>query len=189
MRGEEVRMRVVAGTAKGLHLDAPKGRDVRPTADRVREALFSSLGERVRGAAVLDLFGGTGALAIEALSRGAASAVIAEQNPRTADVIAQNLERTRLAERARIVRGDALKALPRLASQGQRFDLVFIDPPYASDLAERALSGLAEHGLLADGATVVVERERRKVLPEVPGLAVSAEKAYGDTALTFFERA
>lgn len=181
-------MRVVAGTAKGLRLDAPKGRDVRPTADRVREALFSSLGDRLRGAAVLDLFGGTGALAIEALSRGAASAVVVELNPRTADVIAANLSRTGLARLARLLRGDALKTIPRLAAEGARFDVAFLDPPYAGDLAERALRALIDHGVLAEGGIAVVEHPKRSALPEIAGARVVAERRYGDTALTWFAR-
>jgi 16S rRNA (guanine966-N2)-methyltransferase len=181
-------MRVVAGTAKGLHLDVPPGRDVRPTADRVREALFSSLGERVRGARVLDLFGGSGALAIEALSRGAASAVIVELNRRTADVIDGNLARAGLAGGARLVRGDALKAISRLASAGLAFDVAFLDPPYASDLAARALAALIAAGLLAAGGIAVVEHDKRRSIETPPGLSVLAVKTYGDTALTIYAR-
>jgi 16S rRNA (guanine966-N2)-methyltransferase len=179
-------MRVVAGTAKGLHLDVPKGRDVRPTADRVREALFSSLGERVRGARVLDLFGGTGALAIEALSRGAASAMIVELDRRTAEFIEANVARTGFADRAKLVRGDALKAISRLGSTGAKFDLAFLDPPYASDLAERALAALVANGLLAEGGVAVMEHERRSAPPAIDGARVVAQKTYGDTALTTF---
>lgn len=181
-------MRVVAGTARGLRLDVPPGRDVRPTADRVREALFSSLGERVRGARVLDLFGGSGALAIEALSRGAGSAVIVELARRAADAIAANLARTGLGGGARLIRGDALRAVPALAAEGLAFDLAFLDPPYKGDLAARALAAVAEHGLLAAGGLAIVEHDRRARVDPPEGLVEASVRMYGDTALTLLAR-
>jgi 16S rRNA (guanine(966)-N(2))-methyltransferase RsmD len=181
-------MRVVAGSARGLRLDVPAGREVRPTADRVREALFSALGGRVPGARVLDLFGGSGALAVEALSRGAAHAVIVELQRRPAAAIAANLERTGLAERARIVRNDALRAIPALADERLVFDIVFLDPPYAGDLAARALAAVLDRGLLAADGIAVVERERRRPFAAPEGVRVVAEKSYGDTALTYLSR-
>jgi 16S rRNA (guanine(966)-N(2))-methyltransferase RsmD len=154
----------------------------------VREALFSSLGARVAGAAVLDLFGGSGALGIEALSRGAASAVIVERDRRAADVIAANLARTGLAAQARLVRGDALAALRGLAARNDVFDVVFIDPPYRSDLAARALGAIVELGLLAADGVVVVEHDKRAPAPPADGLLPYAERSYGDTRLTYLAR-
>jgi len=181
-------MRVVAGVAKGLRLDVPPGREVRPTADRVREAMFSSLGARVRGASVLDLFGGSGALGIEALSRGAALAVIVELHKRTAEVIAANLARTGLGERARLVRGDALRAIPMLAAERLAFDVVFLDPPYAGDLAARALEAVLDRGLLAPEGVAVVEHDKRRPFVGPASVCVLAEKTYGDTAVTYLVR-
>jgi 16S rRNA (guanine966-N2)-methyltransferase len=178
-------MRVVAGVARGLRLDVPPGRDVRPTADRVREALFSSLGARVHGAVVLDLFGGSGALGIEALSRGASLAVIVEIDRRAADAIDGNLARTGLAGGARLIRGDALAVIPALAVERLAFDVAFLDPPYAGDLAARALAAVIERGLLAPGGVAVVEHQRRASVAAPAGLCVAAVKRYGDTALTY----
>jgi 16S rRNA (guanine966-N2)-methyltransferase len=181
-------MRVVAGTARGLRLDVPPGREVRPTADRVREAMFSALGERVHGATALDLFGGSGALGIEALSRGAALAVIVELKRRAAEVIAANIARTGQNERARLIRGDAMKVIPSLAAEGLVFDLVFVDPPYAGDLAVRALAAVVEAGLLGEGGVAVVEHDRRNPFAAPAGLRIASLKTYGDTALTCLSR-
>jgi len=181
-------MRIVAGIAKGIRLDVPPGRDVRPTADRVREAMFSSLGARVPGSSVLDLFGGSGALGIEALSRGAALAVIVEHHRRAADVIAANLARAGLGERARLVRGDALRAIPALAAERLAFEVVFVDPPYAGDLAARAIEAVFDRGLLAPEGIAVVEHDKRRPFSCASALRVAAEKTYGDTALTYLTR-
>jgi 16S rRNA (guanine966-N2)-methyltransferase len=181
-------MRVVAGIAKGMRLDVPPGREVRPTADRVREALFSSLGARVHAANVLDLFGGSGALGIEALSRGAALAVIVELHKRTAAVVAANLSRTGLGDRARLIRGDALKVIPALAAERLVFDVAFLDPPYASDLAARSLAAVVDHGLLAPEGVAVVEHDKHDTVAESAGLHVTSVKTYGDTALTYLTR-
>lgn len=179
-------MRVIAGTAGGQRLDAPPGRDVRPTADRVREALFASLAEHVVGARVLDLYAGSGALAVEALSRGAATAVLVERDTRAAAVARANLQRTRLADRAEIVRDRAERfcRTPR----GGPFDVVLADPPYAVPLADvyDLLADLAAAGALTPGVRVVVERDRRD--PDLdrdppPFLALDRVRSYGDTVL------
>jgi 16S rRNA (guanine966-N2)-methyltransferase len=123
-------MRVIAGSAKGFGLAAPKHLGLRPTPERVKEAIFSSLAARVPGARVLDLFAGTGAFGIEALSRGAESAVFVEKDGRAMALVAENLRKTRLGERARMFRDDARHAIEVLAREGAAFDLVFADPPY-----------------------------------------------------------
>ncbi|MGH8902913.1 MAG: 16S rRNA (guanine(966)-N(2))-methyltransferase RsmD [Egibacteraceae bacterium] len=180
-------MRVIAGSAKGRRLRAPRGRAVRPTSDRVREALFSSLGDRIPGASVLDLFAGSGALGIEALSRGAGRAVLVERDPRAVAVIDENLERTGLAGRAQVVRDDAARFCQ---APGTAFDVVFADPPYLLQTAAvYALLGdlVAAGGLVRDGA-VVVERSRldptsRAVVPL--GLVLARTATYGDTVLHY----
>jgi 16S rRNA (guanine966-N2)-methyltransferase len=168
-------VRVVAGEFKGRPLRAPRGMRTRPTADRVREALFSTLGD-VSGARVLDLYAGTGALGIEALSRGAASAVFVERDPRAAATIAANLRSLGLDERVRRV--DALRFIAR--AQGT-FDLVFCDPPY--DSVPRIAGPLAERlpPLLAGGARIVTESDKRMPL-ELP-FPLLAERTYGDTRI------
>ncbi|QEC48657.1 16S rRNA (guanine(966)-N(2))-methyltransferase RsmD [Baekduia soli] len=175
-------MRVIAGRLGGRRLQAPPGEGTRPTSDRVREALFSALGP-LDGEAVLDLYAGSGALAIEALSRGAGTAVLVERDPRAVAVIRRNLEGLGLAgEDVRVRRRDALKALQNAREAGETYDLVFIDPPYrlAAGLGPQLASALA--GVLRPDARVVGESDRRHVL-ELPGLTTTFERRYGDTLL------
>jgi 16S rRNA (guanine(966)-N(2))-methyltransferase RsmD len=156
---------------------------VRPSADRVREALFARLGD-LEGAVVLDLFAGTGALGIEAVSRGATRVVFVERSPASAACLRRNLASLELGEEARLLREDVARALRRLGREGQRFDLVLLDPPYAEgEVLERALAGLVAERLLAAGATVVVERGRRHPVAPVAGLAPVDERRYGDTVV------
>ncbi|MGA9876507.1 MAG: 16S rRNA (guanine(966)-N(2))-methyltransferase RsmD [Solirubrobacteraceae bacterium] len=176
-------MRVIAGRLGGRRLTAPPGRGTtRPTSDRVREALFSMLGE-LDGAVVLDLFAGTGALGIEALSRGAERVVFVERDRAALRALRENLARLGLAEpEARMRAGDALAALRAARKRGETYDLVFVDPPYAHtrDLGDE-LSALLP-GLLAPGARVVVESDRRAPA-ELP-LRVVQQRRYGDTTIT-----
>lgn len=185
-------MRVVAGSRGGRRLSAPPGHGTRPTSDRVREAVFSSLGDRVPRAHVLDLYAGTGALGIEALSRGAATATFVEEDRRTTEVIRRNLAELDLRDRAVVVRGSC--ATFCRAPAGGPFGLVLMDPPYA--VALRDLLGLlrALHaaGALAAQTRVVVERSRRDPALagsgepgiDLPGfLAFDRARSYGDTVI------
>jgi 16S rRNA (guanine966-N2)-methyltransferase len=175
-------LRIVGGEARGRLLRAVPGRGTRPTADRVRQSLFDTLGQRMDGLRVLDLYAGTGALALEALSRGAAHAVLVESDPRACAVISRNLADLGYGDRARLVRGELPGALRGL--RGGRFDLVFSDPPYALRAAQATLDGLAENGLLETGARVVLEMDRREADPvPPPPLAPEDERRYGDTRL------
>jgi 16S rRNA (guanine966-N2)-methyltransferase len=175
-------MRVVAGRLGGRRLQAPPGEGTRPTSDRVREALFSALGP-LDGEVVLDLFAGSGALAIEALSRGAGRAVLVEHDARAAAVIRSNLEALGVgAEEAVVRRRDALRAVRDAREAGESYDLVFIDPPYrlAAGLGPELADALAP--VLAQGARVVGESDRRTPL-ELPGLTTTFDRRYGDTLL------
>jgi 16S rRNA (guanine966-N2)-methyltransferase len=175
-------MRVIAGRLGGRRLKAPRGHVTRPTTDRVREALFSMLAD-VAGARVLDLFAGTGALGIEALSRGAAHAVFVERSRHALAALRANLLDLEIgAEQAEVRPGDALAALQSARERGETYDLVFLDPPYerARELGE-ALAGILP-ALLAPNARVVVEADRRNPA-ELP-LAVEALRRYGDTTIT-----
>lgn len=166
---------------------APKGRAVRPTADRVRESVFGILGSRVKGAGVLDLFAGTGALGLEALSRGALSAVLVEQDPAAFSVLRRNVETLR-AERAEVLMMDYRRALRHLKSRGRRFRLVFLDPPYGKGLASRAAEEMESCGVALPGATVVVEESAREAVPPMPpGWEIADDRRYGDTRVIFFE--
>jgi len=173
-------MRVTGGRLGGRRLVAPPS-GVRPTADRVREALFARLTD-LDGVCVLDLYAGTGALGIEALSRGAERAVFVERSNASLSALRRNLRTLELDAYARVVRGDVRGALRRLAGEELRFDLVLADPPYGDPVAA-PLALLVSGGLLAPGATVVVERSRRHPLPAVVGLVSHGSRRYGDTEL------
>lgn len=175
-------MRIVGGELRSRRLARPP-EGVRPTTDRVRESLFARLGD-LRGVRVLDLFAGTGALAIEALSRGAEAAVLVDHSARSLNAIRENLASLGLESRARVIRGDAAKTSRRLRGTG-RFDLVFLDPPYDSAQVGPALAALVEADLLAPDATVVVESPKRHALAPVAGLTVRDARTYGDTRLTW----
>jgi 16S rRNA (guanine966-N2)-methyltransferase len=175
-------MRVIAGEHGGRRLRTPAGTRTRPTAERVREALFSMLGE-LEGARVLDLFAGSGALGIEALSRGAAGAVFVERDPAALGALAANLKALGLtAPAAEIRRAQARTALRAARAGGETYDLIFVDPPYGDAQAwEGELAG-ALPPLLSPGGRVVVESDRRR--PLRLALAVVRERRYGDTSIT-----
>jgi 16S rRNA (guanine966-N2)-methyltransferase len=176
-------VRVIAGTFGGRRLHAPRGRATRPTSERVREALFSALGE-LRREDVLDLFAGTGALAIEALSRGAATAVLVERDPRALVALRANLAELGIPpEQAQVRREDALRALRTARERSETYDLVFVDPPYRDAGALGRELAVALPLLLAPRARVVVESDRRSV-PLDLGLAVELQRRYGDTVVT-----
>lgn len=173
-------MRVITGTARGRRLGELKGEATRPTTDKVKEAVFSAIQFQVQGARVLDLFAGTGQLGIEALSRGAEHAVFVDSRREAAQLVRDNLTLTGLSERAQVLCGDALGYL---GSTGQRFDLIFLDPPYASELLEQALERIAARGLLAPDGRIVAESALEKHLPALP-YAVQREYRYGKIKVT-----
>jgi 16S rRNA (guanine(966)-N(2))-methyltransferase RsmD len=180
-------MRVIAGSARGRRLAAPPGSDTRPTADRVREALFSILGPPPASAVVLDLFAGAGTLGIEALSRGAERAVFADHARAAARVLRKNLDELGLAGRAEVHVGDATRFAQRLGREGRSFSWIFLDPPYAAGLADAALAAIAAGRLLAPDGTLVVEHDRRASPQAEHGLLIKADcRRYGDTELTFY---
>lgn len=172
-------MRVIAGLAKGRRLVAPRGAGTRPMMDRAREGLFSSLGEAVAGARVLDLYAGSGSLGLEALSRGAASAVFVERSRAALAALRANVSSVGLG--GEVVGADVDGYLERAVGA---YDLVFVDPPYGLPLAsvESILGRLP--GLLAQGGTVVLHRRAGEGLARLPGLAVIDRRRYGDTEIT-----
>ena len=174
-------MRIIAGLARGLTLAVPRGDATRPTSDRVREAIFSSLGARVPGANVLDLFAGTGALGLEALSRGAQSAVFVE-NARTAlDCLAKNLTGFKPAPVAKVVRGEVLRELARLT---EPFNLIFADPPYGTDF-KPILETVRQRNLLAADGLFVLESAKRDVVVLPAEWRLHREAVYGDTRVSY----
>jgi pantetheine-phosphate adenylyltransferase/16S rRNA (guanine(966)-N(2))-methyltransferase RsmD len=183
---ESVALRIIAGEARGIRLAAvPEG--VRPTADRVREALFNSLGQFFDGGEVLDLYAGTGALGLEALSRGCEKAIFVEKNGRAAALVRENLRRARLEGRAEIVRGDVRAEVEKLVRKKRKFRLIFADPPYriaGSEIGEVLPLLIA---LLAPGGRVVVE-SGDSLPKELQESAKGVSRRYGGTVVTIFER-
>ncbi len=182
-------MRIVAGNSKGRKLIVPKGRSVRPTTDRVREALFSSLGTLVSDARVLDLFAGTGALGLEALSRGAASVVFVERDAKVRAVLERNIHALDFEVNSRLISGDSRSALKILAREGAVFDLVFLDPPYSEALLPATLEGLEKGSLLVASSRIIAEHARGDI-PLLPNsLRLTTTRRYGDTELSVIEKA
>ncbi|HON24805.1 MAG TPA: 16S rRNA (guanine(966)-N(2))-methyltransferase RsmD [Myxococcota bacterium] len=182
-------MRIVAGALGGRRLVAPKGRGVRPTLEKVREAVFSILGARVVEARVLDLFAGSGAMGIEALSRGALSAVWCDVDERSIAAIQENVEKLGLIKQGNILHMTAQSAIRYMSRKGRQFDIIFMDPPYEQGLYEITLMELAGSSLIKSNSIVCVEHPKRAELPTVFGsLIQDRRRQYGDSAVTFYQR-
>lgn len=183
-------MRIVGGTLKGRNLEAPKGEGTRPTSDRVREALMSSLvnrlGADLGAGVVLDLFAGSGALAFEALSRGASRAVLVEKDRAALKIIAENTAALRLTDRVAVFDGDALAMAPGRFAKAGPFTLLFVDPPYRIDQSRvaRRLVNIGNAGAIAAGAAIAWEHSAGGAVPEPEGFAQERTYRYGDTAIT-----
>jgi len=187
--GGTISMRVVAGSAKGRKLYVPKGVDIRPTSDRVKEAIFNIIGPEVKDKNILDLFAGTGNLAIEALSRGAHRAYLVDSSPRAIDAIQKNLKVTDLQDKAVVLKADADKALKRFIKDKQEFDLIFLDPPYRISVSflDAILLTLAT-GILKHEGLLVLEHSAKDKPKPVEGLEIISTRIYGDTAVTFYRK-
>jgi len=180
-------MRVLAGELKGQRLITPKGRTTRPTADQVRIACLDTLMPYLEAGPFLDLFAGAGGVGIEGLSRGAPSAVFVEEDRAAFAALADNVKRLGLGERARIIRADVTRALATLASEGARFAVVFLDPPYDSLQSAATLDRLGEGACLAPGAIVVAQHPTKvPPAPNCGALGLWKSRRFGETTLTFF---
>ncbi len=181
-------MRVIAGAAKGRRLKVPKGQDLRPTAARVKEALFNILPHDLSGLRVLDLFAGTGNVSVEALSRGAAQAVLVDASRKAEIAIRENLRTLGLSKSCEVWIAPVLKAVRALARRGEKFDLIFLDPPYEKGWVEKILRLLADEELLRAQGTVVAEHSvREKIADRYGRLRLRDQRRYGATLLSFFE--
>ena len=179
-------MRVITGRARGVALKTPDGMLTRPTADRVKEALFSIIQFELPGASVLDLFGGTGQLGIEAISRGAKNAVFVDAREDACRLIKENLRRTGFEKEGRVVRSDYLDFLKRCR---ETFQIILLDPPYAEEFLENSLKMITEIDILESGGIIVAERPLGKELPwEFPGYIRSRDYKYGKTLLTLYRK-
>ena len=187
-------MRVIGGRFKGTRLHPLKGLDIRPTLDRVRESLFNILGPGMEGTRFLDLFAGSGAVGLEALSRGAGRVVFVESQTRVRDLLERNLHKCGLGPDGTgdggnwsVLAATAARAIPRLQQQGEVFDWVYVDPPFDAGLYDETLTALAESRLLAEGARVIVEHFRKTALAEnYVRLKCIETRRTGDTCLSFF---
>lgn len=179
-------MRVIAGKAKGIQLNTPQGMLTRPTTDRVKEALFSIIQFELPGARVLDLFGGTGQLGIEALSRGASKAVFVDARREACQLIGANLKKTHLESEASVVQSDYLEYLNRCK---ETFQIILLDPPYAEVFLENAIKRITEIDILQSGGIIVAERPLGKELPwEFEGYTRSKDYKYGKIILTLYRK-
>lgn len=182
-------MKIGSGTLRGRRIGAPAGQKTRPTSGRLRKALFDILAPRLPRARVLDLFAGAGSLGLEALSRGAASVVFVERGRAAADAIRSNAERLELSERATVLRREVRSALTGLAERGDRFDVIFLDPPYRSGLQTVILDRLGALPLLETEGIVVTEHHHKTGLAERYGALTKArEVRAGESCLTFYRR-
>ena len=180
-------MRVIAGKARSVPLLSRDGPDTRPTSDRVKEAVFNIIQFEVEGRRVLDLFGGSGQLAIEALSRGAAEAVIVDQSKESVSIIRQNLEKTKLADSAEVICADYMEYLNRAKG---KFDLIFLDPPYREKFLENALKRISEIDILKSSGIIICERPADKALPDnYSGFSRAKDYRYGKTGITVYRAA
>jgi len=177
-------LRVISGKYRGRKLVAPDGDGVRPTTDRVKEALFSSIHFVIPGAEVLDLFAGSGALGIEALSRGAKHCTFVESNAGHLEVLNKNSER--IDSDFDIVYADYMNALKRL--EGKQYDVVFLDPPYQSDFAKKAMTYLAENDMISDGGLIVLEASNQNIPTITEPYEIDKQKQYGKTSVLLIKK-
>ncbi len=180
-------MKVLAGALKGRRLQTPRGRTTRPTADQVRIALMDTLMPRLPGARVLDLFAGAGGVGLEALSRGAAQATFVERDARALAALRENVVTLGVEAQARVERGDVRAAIERLAREGARFEIVFLDPPYDEALVTPTLERLGASDLVAPDGVVIAQHLTKAAPPAAIGvLAAFRTRRFGETTLTFF---
>jgi 16S rRNA (guanine(966)-N(2))-methyltransferase RsmD len=184
-------MRVISGTAKGRRLASFRGEGIRPTSDRVKEALFNIIVSNfgpLDGKKVLDLFSGTGNLGVEALSRGAGRAVFVDESQKSVNIIKKNIEICGLADRSEALRSSVETAIRLLSKKGGIFNLVFLDPPYEKGLVEKTLEDVVKEGIVEDGAVVIAEHSlRERPSDEYDGLTLIDRRKYGDTEISFYK--
>ncbi len=181
-------MRIIGGSLRGKNLASLSGRSIRPTTDRLRESIFNIIAARVSNAMVLDLFAGTGALGIEALSRQARAAVFIDERRDAVAVIYRNLEMCRLLDRARVILGDVTRGLDRIPMTRLRFDLVFMDPPYNRGFVKNGLNLLRRNPVLAPGHRLILEHSLQEPLPfGLEGYVLHDQRRYGKTLVSFLE--
>ncbi len=184
-------MRVISGTARGKKLVSLEGMQTRPTLDRVKEALFNILQFNIKGTKVLDLFSGSGALSIEALSRGAESAVLCDNSSEAITIINKNLEATRLQSKAQVINNDYLKILNKLKNESKKFDVVFLDPPYKTDYIFKSIEKIVEYDLLSKDGIIIAETDDENKIQKVKNiknLEIYDKRKYGIVHIIFIRK-
>ena len=181
-------MRVISGKARGLKLDTPKNLDVRPTTDRVKESLFNIINPYIRESNILDLFAGTGSLGIECLSRGAKNCVFVDKSKDSIGIVKSNVKKARVDNESTILNIDFKDAVKRVSVQNQKFDVIFMDPPYYENMFIDCLKSIDELNLLKEDGLIVVEHDTKDLFDDSIGrLYKSREKKYGNTTITFYK--
>lgn len=178
-------MRVISGSARGHKLKAPEGLNTRPTTDRIKESLFNIIAMDLYECKFLDLFSGSGGMGIEALSRGAEKAVFVDKDRESISIIKDNLKATKLDGKAQVLNCDITSAISRLGSLGEKFDIIFMDPPYNKGLVETALTYIVKENLLATDGYIIAEQSQEDEIPSISGLVVTRIKDYKITKMTF----
>ncbi|MGM9532539.1 16S rRNA (guanine(966)-N(2))-methyltransferase RsmD [Intestinibacter sp.] len=187
MKGEG-NLRVISGKARGLKLNTPKNEDVRPTTDRVKESLFNIINFDIMDSNVLDLFAGTGSLGIECLSRGASKCVFVDKSKESMSIVKSNIKKARVENESITMNIDFKSAILSLSNKGEKFNIIFMDPPYYKNMFEDALSMVDQNNLLEEDGVIVVEHDTKDSFPENIGrLYKSRDKKYGKTTLTFYK--
>lgn len=181
-------MRVISGLRKGHRLNSPKGMDTRPTEDKVKESLFNILGNIDADAMVLDLFGGSGSIGIEFLSRGAKACYFVDISSKSIAAIKENLIHTKLTESATVIKSDALRAIKHFNSKELKFDYIYLDPPFRhKELLYGVLKSIDEHKTLADNGLLIIEHEKELILEDkILKFMKNDERRYGNKTMTFF---
>jgi 16S rRNA (guanine966-N2)-methyltransferase len=182
-------MRIVGGVYKSRLISMPKGVEIRPTQDRVREAIFNLLGD-MSGMRVLELFAGSGAIGIEAISRGAAFVTFVDNNFRCVEAVRSNLKSLQIADsRYGIIRANALSVISRLSKSPEKYDILFLDPPYYEGLAKKCLINIDSHDILSPNSTVIAEHFKKDILTtDLKSLVFEQERRYGDTVVSIYRK-
>ncbi|MHA6258598.1 16S rRNA (guanine(966)-N(2))-methyltransferase RsmD [Sporosarcina sp. CAU 1771] len=182
-------MRIVAGSKRGIPLKSLPGSETRPTSDKVKESLFNRIGPYFNGGIIADLFGGSGSLSLEALSRGADEAIIFEKNPKACAIIRANAEKSQLIDQIHIERTDAKNAVDVLKKIGKQIDLLFVDPPYAETKYYELVQKICEAGILSDNALIVCEHDKKLHLPDTYDTFTKTKYSeYGSIAISIYEK-
>ena len=179
-------MRVISGCAKGHKLVAPQGMNTRPTTDRIKETLFNIISADVYGSKVLDVFCGSGAIGIEALSRNASVAYFVDNETEAVNALEQNLAHTKLKEKAIVLKLDAIDAIKRLGAKEEKFDIVFLDPPYTAGLYVPVLEAILMAGILSKTGIIIAEQNAKDASPLITGIKLTKEKKFGITKMSFW---